>query len=115
MTLDPTQLPTGSFAQIAADAGLITLSSDSNGNWAPAVTANAGASGSLAQPNYLGSYASFWSAVTAAKPSATINDVLGSSGIDLAANAAWAVVDQPGTYAVGVQVYTEQVFTITVS
>ncbi|MGA2255469.1 MAG: cadherin repeat domain-containing protein, partial [Thermoguttaceae bacterium] len=116
VTLDPTQLPTGGFAQIAADAGLITLSSESTGgSWNPAVTANTGASGSLAQPNYLGSYASFWSSVTAANPSATVADVLGSSGIDLAANAAWAVVDHSGSYAVGVQVYTEQILTIHVT
>ena len=116
VTLDPALLPSSNnFALVATDAGLISLSSDSGGSWNPAITANTEASGSLAQPNYLGSYASFWSSVTTAKPSATIKDVLGSSGFDLAANTAWAVVDQPGSYAVGVQVYTEQVITINVT
>ena len=120
VSLDPTQLPSSSFAQLAADAGLITLSSDAAGSWNPAVSTNLEAHGSLAQPNYQGSYASFWSTVTAANPSATLQNVVGSSGVDLAATqstgspAAWAVVDQPGDYAVGVQVYTEKVFTITV-
>jgi hypothetical protein len=121
VSLDPTQLPSSSFAQLAADAGLITLSSDAAGSWNPAVSTNLEAHGSLAQPNYQGSYASFWSTVTAANPSATLQNVVGSSGVDLAATqstgspAAWAVVDQPGNYAVGVQVYTEKVFTITVT
>ena len=50
-----------------------------------------------------------------ANPSATLADVVGSSGIDQTANTAWAVIDQPGDYAVGVQVFTVQTFTITVS
>ena len=118
VTLDP-QLPSG-FEQAAANAGLIALSyRATSGNWYPAVSANEEAHGSLAQPNYLGpagseaSYANFWSSVTKANPSATLSDVVGSSGVDLQANAAWAAIDQPtGEYAVGVQVFTEQVITI---
>ncbi len=41
--------------------------------------------------------------------------MVGSSGVDLANHDAWAVVDQTGNYAVGVQVYTEQVVTVTVT
>ena len=115
LTFDPTQLPSTAFTQAAAAAGLITLSSDAAGSWYPAVTTNAEKPGSLAQTNYQGSYSSFWSSVTAANPSATVNDVVGSSGIDLATNDAWAVIDRSGDYAIGTQVYTEQVFTITVT
>ncbi|MGO9113601.1 MAG: beta strand repeat-containing protein, partial [Thermoguttaceae bacterium] len=115
VSLDPTQLPSGTYAQIAAAAGLITLSSDPTGNWYPAVTTNTESPGSLAETNYQGSYNSFWSSVTAANPSATLKDVVGSSGIDLTANEAWGVVDRPGEYAVGAQVYTEQVITIKVT
>ncbi len=115
VSLDPSQLPSGSFTQVAAAAGLITLSSDAAGNWNPAVSTNAEKPGSLAQTNYQGPYSSFWSSVTAANPSATLQNVVGSSGIDLATNEVWAVVDRPGDYAVGAQVYTEQVFTITIT
>jgi len=112
VTLDPARLPGGGFAQLAADAGLITLSSDpTSGVWNPAVSENKEVHGSLAEPNYLGSYASFQSSLA----SATLSSLVGSSGIDLAANAAWAVVDGPGQYGVGVQVFTERAFTITVT
>jgi hypothetical protein len=114
VSLDPSKLPSG-FPQAAAAAGLITLSSDPTGGWYPAVTTNAEKPGSLAQTNYQGPYSSFWASVTAANPSATLNDVVGSSGVDLATDEAWAVVDRSGEYAVGTQVYTEQVFTITVT
>ena len=114
VTLDPTQLPSG-FEAVAANAGLITLSFSPAANvWYPAVSQNNEAPGSLAQTNYQGPYTSFWSSVTAANPSATLKDVVGSSGIDQAGNTAWGVVNQPGEYAVGVQVYTEQIITITV-
>jgi hypothetical protein len=109
ISFDPTQLPSGSFEQVAANAGLISLMSDSNGVWLPAITVNQEAHGSNAQPNYQGSYASF----TAANSSATLASLVGSSGVDQTANTAWAVIDQPGQYAVGVQVFTEQVLTIT--
>lgn len=75
--------------------------------------------GSLSQHNFLGPYNgtsnSFWTSVTTANPSATLTNVVGSSGINQAANTAWAVIDQPGTYAVGVQVFTVQTLTITVT
>jgi hypothetical protein len=105
-----------SFEQAAAAAGLITLSFNPSGTWYPAVAMNVVPHGSLAQTNYQGSYASFWSSVTTANPSATLQDVVGSSGVDLTGTPpnTWAVVDQVGQYAVGVQVFTEQTFTITV-
>jgi hypothetical protein len=105
-----------SFEQAAAAAGLITLSFNPSGTWYPAVAMNVAPHGSLAQTNYQGSYASFWSSVTTANPSATLQDLVGSSGVDLTGTPpnTWAVVDQVGQYAVGVQVFTEQTFTITV-
>ena len=57
----------------------------------------------------------FFTSVTAANSSATVKNVVGSSGVDLANNVAWAVIDQPGEYAVTDTVFAEQVFTITVS
>ncbi len=110
-------MPSSAYRTVAADAGLITLSTDGagTGKWIPAVSANASSPGSLAQPNVLGSYDGFWTNVTTANPSATLKDVVGSSGVDLAAKTAWAVVDQPGEYAVADTVFTESVFTITVS
>ena len=77
--------------------------------------ANSEGPGSLAQTNYQGSYNAFFNSVTAANSSATVKNVVGSSGVDLANNAAWAVIDQPGEYAVTDTVIAEQVFTITVS
>jgi hypothetical protein len=117
VTYDPAILPSGNYRIVAANAGLITLSTDGNGTdaWNPAVSVNSESPGSLANPNFLGPYATFWSNVTAANPSAKLKDIVGSSGVDLAARAAWAVVDQPGEYAVADTVYTEQVFTITVT
>ena len=46
---------------------------------------------------------------------ATVKDTVGSSGVDTTANTAWAVVDQNGEYSVATTVFTEKVFTITVS
>ena len=107
-------MPSSNFTQIASNAGLISLSSDPTaGSWYPAVSQNKEVPGSLATPNYQGSYASFWSTVMQSNPSATLANVVGSSGVDLAANQAWGVVDQPGEYAVGVQIFMEQVITIT--
>ena len=117
VSYDPAVLPGGGYLTAAANAGLITLATDGNGtgNWVPAVSANSETAGSLAQPNFLGPYSTFASNVTAANPSATVKDIVGSSGVDQAANTAWAVIDQPGEYAVADTVFTEQVFTITVS
>jgi hypothetical protein len=115
LSFDPTQLPSTMAEQVAANAGLISLMSNTGSGWNPAVTTNRVIPGSLATPNYQGSYASFWSTVTSTNPSATVANVVGSSGVDQTANTAWAVIDQPGEYAVGVQVFTEQTFTITVS
>jgi large repetitive protein len=115
VSFDPSQLPSGAFRQAAEAAGLIALGSDATGKWYPAIAVNKEVAGSLAQPNFQGSYAAFWNSVTAAHPSATLQDVVGSSGVDAAANAAWAVVDHPGEYAVAAQVFTEKVFTITVT
>ena len=140
---DSKDLPSSAFEQAAANAGLITLDSNATGSWQPAVSVNAAVPGTLAQTNYpkaytyanlpAGSYpASFWSSITATNPTATVSDVVGSSGIDTNtntatdpnANTAWAVVDvqanstslpQTSEYAVGVQVFTEQVITITVT
>ena len=117
ISFDPTQLPSGAYAAVAASAGLIALSTDGagTGNWVPATSANAEGPGGLAQTNYQGSYNSFFTGVTAANSSATVKNVVGSSGVDLANNVAWAVIDQPGEYAVTDTVFAEQVFTITVS
>jgi len=116
VSFDPAQLPSSNYQLLAADAGLISLSSDpSAGSWNPAVSQNKQVAGSLAEPNYLGSYSSFWASVKAANPSAALSDVVGSSGVDLAAHTVWAVVDRSGEYAVGVEVFTEKVFTITVT
>ena len=117
VSYDPTLLPNGDYLTAAANAGLITLATDGNGtgNWVPAASANAETAGSLAQPNFLGPYSAFVSNVTAANPSATLKNIVGSSGVDLTAHTAWAVIDQPGEYAVAETVFTEQVFTITVS
>ena len=112
--LDSTQLPGGNYESAAANAGLITLGSDNSGSWEPAVSANKEATGSLAQTNYQGSYASFWASVVAANPSATLANVVGSSGVDTANGDVWAVVDQSGEYAASTRIYTEQAFTITV-
>ena len=107
------------YLQVAANAGLITLATDGagTGNWYPAITVNKSAPGSLAQVNYQGSYASFWASVQAAHPSATLADIVGSSGVDLANNEVWAVVDQTGSneFAVADTVFTEQALTITPS
>jgi hypothetical protein len=117
VSYDPAQLPSEAYRIAAANAGLITLATDGNGtgNWIPAVSANSETVGSLAQPNFLGPYSTFSSNVITANPSATLKDIVGSSGVDLAAHTAWAVVDQPGEYAVADTVFTENVFTITVS
>ncbi len=117
LTFDPSQLPSTQYAAVAASAGLIALSTDGHdtGNWVPATSANSEGPGSLAQTNYQGSYNAFFNSVTAANSSATVKNVVGSSGVDLANNAAWAVIDQPGEYAVTDTVIAEQVFTITVS
>ncbi len=116
VSFDPTKLPSSNYSFLSANAGLISLASDPTaGSWYPAVSQNKEVAGSLAQPNYLGSYSSFWASVTAANPTATLKDVVGSSGVDLASNTAWAVVDRSGEYAVGVQVFTERTFTITVT
>jgi hypothetical protein len=117
MTLDTGPLPAGSFGQLAANAGLITLSSDPTPHvWNPAASStNKEVPGSLAQPNYQGDYNAFWTAVTTADATATLSNVVGSSGINLSGNKAWAVIDQPGEYAVAVQVFNEQVFTIQVT
>ena len=125
VSYDPAQLPSGEYRIVAADAGLIALSTDGTGTgtWNPVVSVNSVVPGSLAQPNFLGPYATFWSNVTTANPSATLKDVVGSSGVDLTGRTAWAVVNQPGGYAVGTSieyavtdtVFTEQVISITVS
>ena len=116
MTFGTGPLPAGSFGQLAANAGLITLSSDPTPHvWNPAASStNKEVPGSLTQPNYQGDYDDFWTAVTTADSTATLSNVVGSSGIDLSENKAWAVIDQPGEYAVAVQVFNEQVFTIQV-
>ncbi len=117
VSYDDGLLPSGNYLIAAANAGQITLATDGNGTgkWVPAVSANSETAGSLAQPNFLGPYSTFSSNVTTANPSATLKDVVGSSGVDLTGRTAWAVVDQPGEYAVADTVFTEQVFTITVS
>jgi hypothetical protein len=115
ISYDPAQLPSSSFRLVAAEAGLLTLSSDPTGSWYPAITTNTEVHGSLAEPNYQGPYSSFWSSVTATHPSATLAEVVGSSGINQADNTMWAVVDRPGEYAAAAQVFNEQVFTITVT
>jgi hypothetical protein len=117
VSYDPAVLPSGNYRIAAANAGLITLATDGNGtgNWVPAVSANSETAGSLAQPNFLGPYSTFWTNVTTAHPAATLKDIAGSSGVDLAGRTAWAVIDQPGEYAVADTVFTEKVFTITVS
>ena len=117
VSYDSAPLPSGNYLTAAANAGLITLATDGNGtgNWVPAVSANSESAGSLAQPNFLGPYSTFSSSVTAANPSATLKDIVGSSGVDLTGRTAWAVIDQPGEYAVADTVFTEQVFTVTVS
>ena len=90
-----------------------------------AVNGNQEFPGSQAQLNYLGSYTSF----TAANPSATVANSVGSSGVYQATSGsnAWAVVDpssqyvqvgpsgQYVEYATGVQVFTQQIITINVS
>ena len=97
------------------NAGLVFLASQAtNGSWGPAIAANAEMAGSVAtKPNFPfpGPYSSF----TAQNPTATLAQLVGSWGIDTTANTAWAVVNQPGNYAVAVQVFTEQQFTINVS
>ena len=115
ITLDPSLFAPGSnFLQVAANAGLISLAySPAAGVWYPAVSQNLEAPGSLATPNYQGSYASFWSTVTQANPAVSLANVVGSSGVDQTANKVWAVVDQQGEYASSVQIFTEQVITIT--
>ena len=127
--MDTAQLPGSNFEQLAINAGLISLASDGTGTgvWYPAVSLNKEVAGSLAEPNYTsgnGTYIGFWSSVTTAHPSATLSDVVGSSGVDTNtntttdpnANTAWAVVNQSANeYAVALQVFTEQVFTITVN
>ncbi len=117
VSYDPAELPSGDYRIAAANAGLITLATDGNGtgNWVPAVSANAETPGSLAQPNFLGPYSTFTGNIIAANPTATMKDIVGSSGVDLTGRTAWAVIDQPGEYAVADTVFTEQVFTITVS
>lgn len=109
VSFDPTQLPSTNYEQLAVNAGLISLMALGPNGWTPAVNNNLEFPGTQAQPNYAGSYASF----TAANPSATVSNSVGSSGVDQTANTAWAVVDQSGQYAVGVQVFTQQVLTIT--
>jgi hypothetical protein len=106
-------MPSTAYAAAAANAGLISLSweAETGDVWQPAVGANTETPGSQAQPNYLGS----WSSFAAANSSASLSQLVGSSGVDLANNTAWAVIDGPGQYAVGVQVFTEQTFTINVT
>jgi large repetitive protein len=111
VTFDPSQLPSSVAEQVAASAGLISLMSNSGSGWNAAVTTNKAAPGSQAVPNFQGSYASFIASVGAAP----LANLVGSSGVDQSANGAWAVIDQAGEYAVGVQVYTEQTFMITVT
>ncbi len=111
VSYDPAEFPSSSYLTAAVNAGLVSLSSESTGGWSPAVSANQEPPGSQAQLNYPGPYSSF----TAANSSATLQQLVGSSGIDTAGHTAWAVVDQPGQFAVGVQVFTEETFTITVS
>ena len=84
MTFDPTQLPSAAYLAAAANAGLITLGTDGSGtgNWVPAVSANSENPGSLAQTNVISPYSTFWSSVTAAHPSATLANVVGSSGVE---------------------------------
>ncbi len=113
LSYDPSQV-SSTYLAAAVNAGLVSLASDSTGAWLPAVSSNKELAGSLAQPNYLGPYGKFWTAVTTKNPLATLAKVVGSSGVDQASNTVWAVIDQPGEYAVGVQVFTEQTFTITV-
>jgi hypothetical protein len=121
---DPTQLPSSNYEALAANAGLISLMILGPNGWTPAVNANQEFPGSQAQLNYVGSYNSF----TAANPSATVDNSVGSSGVYQAATGsnAWAVVDPSGhyvnvdqsggvEYAVGEQVFTQQIVTITVS
>jgi hypothetical protein len=117
VSYDPAVLPSDGYRIAAANAGLITLATDGNGtgNWIPAVSGNHETAGSLAQPNFLGPYNTFWSNITTANPTAALKDVVGSSGVDLTGRTAWAVIDQPGEYAVSDTVFTEQVFTITVT
>ena len=117
ISFDPSAVAQRAIAAVAASAGLIALSTDGHGtgNWVPATSANSEGPGGLAQTNYQGSYNAFFTGVTAANSSATVKNVVGSSGVDLANNVAWAVIDQPGEYAVTDTVIAEQVFTITVS
>jgi len=94
-------LPSTAFTQAAAAAALITLSSDPTGSWNPAVTTNTENPGRWAQTNSQVSYSSFWASVLFAHPSASLSDEVGSSGVDLATNEAWAVVDRRSTDAGG--------------
>ena len=116
VSYDPTQVPSSTYLTAAVNAGLVSLSAQSaTGAWSPAISANQEVAGSLAEKNVQGSYANFWNSVASGHPSATLPNVVGSSGIDTTANVAWAVVDHSGPYAVGVEVFTEQVITITVT
>ena len=115
LTVDPSRMPAG-FAQLAANAGLVSvLSVPTPGVSSPATTANKEAPGSLVQANYQGPYSNFWASVQAANPTAVLSNVVGSSGVDLPNHDAWSVIDETGNYAIGVQVYTEQVVTVTVT
>jgi hypothetical protein len=111
VSYDPTQVPSSSYLSAASAAGLVSLVSDSTGSWTPAVNSNLEVPGAQAQVNYPGPYSSY----TAANPSATLAQQLGSSGLDTTAKTAWAVIDHGGEYAAGIQVFTEETFTITVS
>ena len=110
ISYDPTQLPAGyQFASIGP--GLISLSSFATGSWLPAVAATSKPPAAWRSATTSAPFSQF----LAANPSATLSQLVGSSGIDPATNTVWAVIDQPGEYAVGVQAYTQQTFTISVS
>jgi hypothetical protein len=122
MTYDPSTLPTSAYEQPMANSGYLYLAAQAiDGSWDNAVLGNAGAAGQYAQARYLGdgpdystgSWNNFWLSVTAAHPTATTSDVLGSWGVDTTNHVVWAVVDFSDQFAAQAVIVAQKTFTVT--
>jgi hypothetical protein len=106
MSYDPSQLGGPAAAATAASGGFLFLGyrDASTGKWANATTVAGDGSGDTgvgadAVTNFQGSYASFLTASNGGN-NHTLQDLLGSWGVDTANDVAWAIVDHNSEFAV---------------